>query len=109
MQAEQKDQLIERISADMRTALKNKDLTTCDALRSLLARISSAEAVPLEEVEQTDSQVTELPRKELDVTQIQAVIIEEIHELQDALIHLDKSSRYAGDLQEKITAIQKYL
>jgi uncharacterized protein YqeY len=43
----QPDRFIERMQQDMRQALKDRERTKLDELRSLLARISNAEAIAL--------------------------------------------------------------
>lgn len=102
-----KTQLIQRINDDMRRALKDGEHTKINELRSLVARISNAEAVPI--TDQSHITATEVPRKELDLNQIQTIIMDEIHELQNALQQVGATTAYATELQEKITILQKYV
>lgn len=99
--------LPEQISSDMRAAMKRRDATTANTLKSLLARISNAEAVDSSHLDTT--KITEVSRKQLSQSDIDSIIDAEIAELESALTQLGGSeSNYKTELQEKITLISKY-
>lgn len=102
-----KDALLNTITTDMRQAMKSSDHVTLNELRSLLARIHNAEAVPVEEIH--DVTLTEVARKELSIGEIQSIIHDELTELQETLNSINASSDYAIELKQKIAAIQKYV
>lgn len=104
--------LMIRLNEDMRSALKARDLETANTLKSLLARIANAEAVPVNYLTAHTSLVapTEVPRKELSEDDLRAIIEAEIAELDDALKALgDTVTDYRSELQKKITIISRYL
>lgn len=113
----QADKLIERIRQDMRQALKDRDRNTLDELRSLLARISNAEAITPPEVVSGGHVAgaaqgvgsTEAQRKQLSLADVRAIITDEAHEIESSLPGIDQTSDYAAQLREKLTIIQKYL
>lgn len=110
-------ELIERMRQDMRQALKARERNTLDELRSLLARISNAEAItPPDAV--IGGQVagaaegvgsTEAQRKQLSPADVHAIIVAEAHEIESTLAGIDKTNDYAIQLREKLAVIQKYL
>lgn len=107
----QADKLIERMQQDMRQALKDRAHTKLDELRSLLARISNAEAVPVpSDMDMTqDVGSTEAQRKELSLADVHAIIIAEAHEIETTLQGIDEASDYAVQLREKLTVVRSYL
>jgi hypothetical protein len=99
-------------------AMKGRKSVEVSALRSLLARISNAEAVPVpDQTHMAPGPIagagfgvgsTEVPRKQLSYADIQAVIQDEIQEAQAAKQQLDGSSAYAIELNQKIAILQAY-
>ena len=107
---------IAHIQQTMREAMKNRDQTTRDALQSLLARISSAEAVAVDTKIDMASPTagasagvgsTEAPRKLLTVQDVHAVIAAEKQEIEATLSRIDASSDYAAELRAKITVLER--
>jgi len=100
-------------------AAKASDLLTTSTLRSLLARISNAEAIPIQDTTNLSSTsiagaslgvgTTEMPRKELMYSDVYGVIEAEVKEIEEVLRHLDASVPYGEELRQKKTIIRKYL
>ena len=103
--------LITQIQQDMRQAMKRKDLLAVNTLRSVLARIHNAEAVP--QRNETNLSVgvgsTEAARKQLSEHDIQSIIIDELEEINTTFHALDPHSEYAAELQKKAGIVQTYL
>ena len=110
--------LQERIESDMRQAMKNRDTGTTAALKALLARFSSEEAV------QTSHQTTgftrtiagaktgvgrtEATRKSLTEADYRHIIQQEIDEIQQVVNLLDQPSDYKTELEQKVAILQRY-
>jgi len=110
------NKLVGQIKLDMRTAMKEKDSIKLDELKSLLARITNAEAVPLTRVERdrivgvtSGVGTTEIARKQLTLSETQSIIADEVRELEHALLGLDAKSEYAEILRNKLAVVQKYV
>lgn len=101
----QAQSLFKQIQDDMRRAVKQGDRLASDELRSLLARISNAEAV--DGVSVIDGS-TEVARRSLDIQDVQKIITDEIKEMQDVIDAIDSSSSYGQELQQKIKIISIY-
>lgn len=100
---------INHLNNDMRSAMKSRDTTTTNALKSLLARISNAEAVDLKAINTLGVGSTEVSRRLLSEADIYSIIDDEINELQQALSSLESSpSRYTTELKDKIAILQRY-
>lgn len=106
------DELMERIKQDMRQAMKDRNRTRLDVLRSLSARLSNTEAVDA----QTEASTmgigvgsTELERRQLTLEEVRNVILAELHEVEAALDGIDESSSYAADLRQKAAIIREYI
>lgn len=114
----QADELIDRIKQDMRQAMKSGERVRLNALRSLLAQISNAEAIaPQGNKVNDDSPVagaaegvgsTEVSRKQLTLAEVHSIVHGEISEIKAVLDGLDETSEYASELREKIAAIQMH-
>ena len=98
------DELVQRMNQDMRQALKNNQPITLNELRSLLAWISNAQAVPV--VDHPDA--TEVPRKTLTFDDIQEILAAEMSELQEALNTVGQTSPYSDELRGKIAVVEAY-
>lgn len=114
----QAEELISRINSDMRQAMKSRDKLKLDELRSLIARLNSAEAVkPVQQagVGSTTAGAglgvgsTEVERKQLTLDDVQNVIRVEIDEINQVLANLNADSDYAEQLSAKIAVINIYL
>lgn len=117
MSSTETDEIIEHIKQDMRQAMKNSERTTAETLKSLLARISNAEAV--HPTVQTNDENTiagavkgvgnsEVQRKILTLSDLQSIMRAEQEEMEAALLQIDSNSEYAQQLQEKIAVINIY-
>jgi uncharacterized protein YqeY len=114
------DDLVELITYDMRQAMKNKQRVELDELRSLLARISNAEAISQDglSADSLTSPVagavkgvgsTEAQRRVLSAADIKSIIFAEQQEIESTLSRIDSNTEYAADLRAKIAVVQKYL
>lgn len=99
------DELVQRMNQDMRRAMQDNQPVTLNELRSLLAWISNAQAVPT----QNHQGETEVPRKVLTFNDIQEILAAEISELQEALNTVGKASPYGDELQRKIAVVKTYV
>jgi hypothetical protein len=107
-----------QIKADLISAMKSGDKVMTSALRSLLARISNAEAVaPTQSSVSADIAIagahkgvgsTEAARHTLTSADITTIINDEITELRTALNAVDAHSDYGQELRQKIATIAKY-
>jgi len=97
-------ELTERISMDMRSAMKARDRTKAEALKALLARFSNAEAVPTDQYRND----TEVARKSLALSDLYTILDDEINELQQAAEQFDRQSEYRVELEQKIAILMQY-
>ncbi|HVQ43942.1 MAG TPA: hypothetical protein VMT30_03165 [Candidatus Saccharimonadia bacterium] len=118
MEDAQAHKLTTKIKANMIAATKARKSVEVSALRSLLARISNAEAVPADQSHIASSSIagasvgvgsTEAPRKQLSYMDVQEIIQAEIQEIQAAKQRLDGSSDYVAELDQKIVIVSAYL
>lgn len=99
--------------------MKDRDLIKLDELRSVLARISSAEAVtPTQAITNHAGPIagarpgvgtTEAERKKLTIQDIESVLNDEKSELESALAMTSLPADYADKLHLRTAVIQKYL
>jgi hypothetical protein len=83
--------LRERLTAQLRTALKGRDANVAAALRSLLARLDQASAVPMtKDHVPVFGQSGEVPRRFLSWSDALALITEEIEEKRRAIATFDE-------------------
>lgn len=83
---------LERLRTALRDAMRNRDRAATTALRSVLAAVDNAGAVPLGETDRAGAIeqaargafATEAPRRELTATDIERIIDAEINERRDA-------------------------
>jgi hypothetical protein len=112
------DELTAQIKDDLRVAMKARKPVEVSALRSLLARISNAEAVqPTQAIASDDAAIagahlgvgsTETARRTLTPADVDKLIADEIKELQEAMQSVGEDSGYGQELSQKITLISKY-
>jgi uncharacterized protein len=104
----------------MRQAMKNKQRVELEELRSLLARISNAEAVSQDGLDAgnlTSSIAgaakgvgsTEAQRRVLSAADIKSIILAEQQEIEAVLAKIDSDTEYAATLRAKNVVVQKYL
>lgn len=108
---------IEKIQFDMRSAMKARDLAKVKVLKNLLARISSAEAVKMPNKNaDANSRIagvatgvgsTEVARHDLTLSELKALVNEEIGELQKVIGQLE-SGEYRDDLVDQVAILDKY-
>lgn len=93
-----------RIGDDMRLAMKNRNKVEVDELRTLLSRISNAEALPIE------SGITgvEMQRKELTFDDIKGILVEEENEIEATITVVGSQPEYIAELHEKLKVVQRY-
>jgi len=113
------DELTVRMKEDLRTAMKAGKSPEVSALRSLLARISNAEAVqPSQATPEDDLSIagaqrgvgsTEAVRRTLTPADVDELIVAEIKEVQDAMQSVGEDSDYGQELRQKITIIGGYV
>lgn len=103
------NELIARVKQDMRQAMKDRNTAKLSALRPLSARISNAEAVQATSLANSGVGSTEVPRRQLTLSEVQQIVTVELYEIETALDAIDKSSAYAADLRKKATIIRQYL
>jgi uncharacterized protein len=111
-------ELVERIKRDMHHAMKNNQPVVVSELKSLLARITNAEAIE-QTVTHTNSAASvanavagvgssEAPRKILSLADVKEIIRDEKQEIETTLTAIDPGTNYAAELREKLTVVQKY-
>jgi len=82
-----------RLAQDLRTALKSRETTRITALRSMLAALDNAQAVPLAElpaVHALHGGIGEVPRKTLSDAELVALFAAELDERRAAAVMLEK-------------------
>lgn len=108
----------ERIQSDMRNSMKEKDLVKTKTLKNLLARFSAAEAVnsPQANIDINATiagaangvGVTEVPRRDLTVLELKALIKDEMNELQGTINQLERPSEYRASLVAQLDILREY-
>jgi hypothetical protein len=105
-----------RVTVDLREAMKARDTVKVSTLRSLLARISNAESVKVE-VAASDSAIagaqvgvgaTEVARRVLSEDDVQALIAAELAELLETIGSVGEQSEYGQELRRKAEVIEQY-
>lgn len=107
--------LVERLRADLKTAMREKRARDVSVLRSLIATVDNAQAVPVDasrkasDMLQFGDRAAEVPRRSLsadDVARLLALEIAERREAADELIV--HSSERAQQLLNEIEVIERY-
>lgn len=115
------DSIRTRLAADLQRAMKDKNLSAVQALRSLMAALDNAEAVAVAApavmpmaggiagaTEGVGS--TEVARRALAEEEVREIIRREIDEMAGAAALLENSGRpELGQLREKIRLLESYL
>lgn len=111
--------LMTRLQHDMRQALKDRNRLDLEELRSLLARISSAEAIaPSDDGVQNETPIagavvgvgnSEAARKLLTLDDLLAVLQAEHDEIMLTISQVGPDTAYGKDLQAKATVVERYL
>lgn len=112
--------MIETLRADLTTALKSRDEVRIGALRSMLAAIANAEAVPVVDGPLLAGPIagaaagvgaTEVPRRELSAADIEAILRREIDDRVSAAAQYTAHGRglHAQRLHDEVAVLQGYL
>ncbi|HET8640966.1 MAG TPA: GatB/YqeY domain-containing protein [Pseudonocardiaceae bacterium] len=105
--------LQERMKADLTAALRDRDRPAVTALRTALAAIANAEAVPSDNRYQHPvvGQLNEVPRRELAEEQVEAVLRAEAAERQQAIEEYESLglADAAARLRAEQAALTRYL
>lgn len=108
--------IVQRLQDDLLTARKAQDGLTVSALQSVLARITNAEAVPVDAAQKAYVMragvgSTEVPRRTLSEQDVRRIIQDEIDELQNAIAGMAEHAGhpYAAELHQKAAILTKYL
>jgi hypothetical protein len=107
---------IERLNGGLLTARKVRDRVKVAALQGVLARISNAEAIPVNDSKPTYQMhigvgSSEATRHILSEEDIQHIIQDEINELQDAMQGMAEHTEhpYRTELKQKVDILAAYL
>jgi uncharacterized protein YqeY len=108
--------ILDQLKNDWLTARKAQDRVKTDALQSVLARISNAEAVPLDPRHKASDLhmgvgSTEAARRALSEQDVRQVIQDERDELHDAVAEMGGHADhpYAAELKQKAGLLSAYL
>ena len=104
--------LRERLRTDLRIALKARNASTVNTLRSLLATIDNAEAVDIAAAPRAVNGVApDVARRILSETDIQAIIAAEAHTYRATLATYETHGQHtaAAQIREDLTIIEAYL
>lgn len=105
--------LQERLKADLTAALRDRDRPTVTALRTALAAVSNAEAVPSDNSYRHPivGQLNEVPRRELTEEQVEAILRAEAAERQKAIEEYESLglADAAARLNAEQAALSRYL
>lgn len=109
---------INQLNQDLRRSLKEKDKIRLSVLRSLLTRISNAEAVQVvASSDQVDGPIagatpgvgsSEVARKQLSMEDLQTSIEAELSEVTTVLDQLNSDGSYAEELRLRISILKEY-
>ncbi|MCX6049433.1 MAG: GatB/YqeY domain-containing protein [Chloroflexi bacterium] len=109
-------QLREQMKADLLRAMKERQSATVSTLRSVLAAIDNAEAVPVKDertvpVEPVLDQRHEVPRKILSADNIHQIVQQELDERRAASLVYAKlgKTEEADRLQHEVNLLSAYL
>lgn len=102
-----------RLTLDLHAALKSRNSTRVSALRSLLAALDNAQAIPLAELPARSplcGATAEVPRKTLSDAQLVALFAAELDERRTAAMMLEKhgSHEEAERLRAELAVLDDY-
>lgn len=101
-----------QLKSDLKDAMKRRDQTAVQTLRSLLAEIDNAEAVELSQpVEPSIGKTNDVARKVLTAVDIRAILQHEIEERQTAIAEYEQYGQHAAaeQLRAEVALIEQYL
>jgi len=103
----------ERVRADLTAALRKRDRATIVALRTALAAVANAEAVPASDKYQEPviGQLNEAARRDLTENDVQQILRTEATERQSAIGEYETLGRHADAerLRAELSALEHYL
>lgn len=104
----------DQMKADLRRAMKERDKATMTTLRSLLAAIDNAEAIPTQQdgpADLTFDKVDDVARKLLTEADIQAILQKEHAERLAAMTNYEELGRsdIVAQLRVEVELIARYL
>jgi len=99
-----------RIAQELRVAMKVRNASSVAALRSLAAALDNATAVPVPSRILPNERV-EVPRKELSLEDVRAVLMREIGERRHAAFTLKAHARFeaAAAVEAEIAVLEPYI
>lgn len=99
-----------RIAQELRVAMKARNASCVAALRSLAAALDNATAVPIPS-RILPNERTEVPRKELSLEDVRAVLMREIAERRDAAFKLTAHAclEEAAAVEAEIAVLEQYV
>ena len=100
-----RDAMRDVMRAELKEAMRARDTNTRDALRTVLAAIENAEAVPLQ------LGVTEVPRRQLTGADVAGIVRAEIDRLDDAAAEMAAHGQQerAEDLRKQAATLRGYV
>jgi uncharacterized protein YqeY len=103
--------IINLLRSDLLIARKKRDSLTADTLRSVIAAVDNAGAVPVSMgIHAIGTGSTEMPRRELSEQDLIKIVESEIAEMQQAVKEFgDANSTYTDELNKKIALLENYL
>jgi len=106
----EEERLRERIAQDLRIAMKARDSLRVAALRSFAAALDNATAVPIPSRILPNDNV-EVPRKNLSVEDVRAILIREIAERRHAASKLTEHARLeeSAAVEAEIAILEQYI
>lgn len=102
------------LQAELITAMKNQDMPTMMALRSVLSAIANKEAVPVPKTSSIDEPVqgyADVPRRELTPAEVRLVVMDEVDERRNSADYLVTAGKHeeAAALQNQIQILERFL
>ncbi|MQA06791.1 MAG: hypothetical protein GEV07_30215 [Streptosporangiales bacterium] len=106
----------DRLRADLKTALKERDRVAASTIRTALAAIENAEAVDAVEVDGTDPMGTvglsrDVSRRALSPTDIRDILRREVDERQQAISTYETTEQHpeADRLRTELRVLERYV
>ena len=102
------------LQAELITAMKNQDMPTVMAIRSVLSAIANKEAVPAPEASSIDPPLTgsnDVPRRELTPAEVRLVVMDEVDERRNSADYLVTAGKHeeAAALQNQVQILERFL
>jgi len=102
--------LEERLRGDLTRAMKERDGSAVIALRTALAAIANAEAVPDDgSITPTHGRLVDHPRRVLTAEDVLAIVRHQIHDRQETIGQIAAHGGRTDDLSAEIDVLERYL